>query len=73
MGTPPAIGDSHDNGLQTDSNKGGTLAYYPFTLIMMVIWLAYIAVMLWLLERAASAASATFPQSWWYKRLPDAI
>lgn len=49
------------------------LSYYPLSFITLAVWVPHIAVMFWLLEKTASTASAEFPQSCFYKHLPDAI
>lgn len=53
--------------------KGQKLYWYPLSSIVLLIWLAYISVLLWLLERSTDETHASYPTSWWYWRLPNTM
>lgn len=53
--------------------KSAKLSWHPLSSIILTIWLAYIAVLIWLLERAADTSKSSYPQSWWNKRLSSSL
>lgn len=49
------------------------LAWYPFSSILIAIWIAYIAALTLVLERATDPHKLSYPEPWWDKRLPAAM
>lgn len=53
--------------------KGWTLSTYPFTLLLIIIWVTFIAGLVWLLEQAVARAPVSVDQPWWISDLPTTL
>jgi hypothetical protein len=54
-------------------SSGFNLAYHPFSLIVFLIWTAFIAVLVTLLELSAAFAPTSIHQPWYYNWLPGVL
>src|SRR5882762_1234346 len=50
-----------------------SLAYHPFSLMVFLIWTAFIAVLITLLELSATFAPTSIHQPWYYNWLPGVL
>ena len=53
--------------------SGFKLAYYPFSLILFLLWAAFTAALITLLELSAQAAPTAIQQKWYYGWLPTVL
>jgi hypothetical protein len=64
----PPLGDS-----LIPAYSGFKLAYYPFSSVIFLIWTAFTAILIVLLESAAAAAATSVHQPWYYSSLPGLL
>lgn len=53
--------------------SGSKLAYYPFSSIVFLLWTAFTATLIVLLELAAAASTTSIHQPWYYSSLPGLL
>jgi hypothetical protein len=61
------VDDIHTHTLNVESeNSGSKLAYHPYSLMVLLVWTAFIAVLIVLLEPSAAVATTSIYHPWYY-------
>ncbi|KAF7295595.1 hypothetical protein MIND_01099600 [Mycena indigotica] len=72
---PPPLtsDDSFRKSSTTRSPMDSKSHYYPASVLLMIIWIAFVAALLWLLEAAVKHGPEHFTQPWYYTTLPNIL
>ncbi|KAJ7073985.1 hypothetical protein C8F01DRAFT_5895 [Mycena amicta] len=78
---PPLLYPPHSAGSRSDSFQktyaihglASKAGYYPASLLLVIIWTAFVGALLWLLESAVAHGPERIVQPWYYSTLPNLL